>query len=273
MRLSKHSGLAALACLALAAVTLWSFGWSLPGLGIPLALLLALLADGIFRPSSSLLYPTVTHGPRDSRRVALSFDDGPDAVVTPVVLDALAQHGAHATFFTIGRELAAQPELARRMVAEGHELGNHSWQHSYAQNFFGMRWQQAEIERGAKPIAAATGRSQPQPLYRPPIGLKCPPLAWAAAKLELTVVAWSLHGRDTGRLDAEYIAARVLKKIRPGDIVLLHDGHDRAGRSRPACALLVPLILQGLQQQGLQCVTVSELLNRTAVTGCKTADA
>jgi peptidoglycan/xylan/chitin deacetylase (PgdA/CDA1 family) len=76
----------------------------------------------------------------------------------------------------------------------------------------------------------------------------------------VTLVAWSLHSRDTRTADPKRLAQRVLERIRPGDIVLMHDGHDQPGRHRPACAQAVPLILQGLSEKGLQCVTVSELL-------------
>lgn len=141
MRLPARSGLSSRAnvlALAYAAATAGSvgvFGFSLLSVGIPAAILLALFADGIARPGSSLFYPTVTHGPRTGQRVALSFDDGPDPQVTPAVLDALAQYDARATFFTIGRSLEAHPHLAQRLLAEHHELGNHSWQHSRWQNF------------------------------------------------------------------------------------------------------------------------------------------
>ena len=83
-----------------------AFGASALSLGLP-AVFLALFADGVGRPGSSVLYPTVTHGPRDGQRVALSFDDGPDPAVTPYVLDALARHGARATFFSVGRLVEA----------------------------------------------------------------------------------------------------------------------------------------------------------------------
>ncbi|MGQ0700022.1 MAG: polysaccharide deacetylase family protein [Panacagrimonas sp.] len=255
----QRADLLLLFCAAVAAASIGLFGFSLLSVGIPALLLLALMVDGIARPGSSLFYPTVSHGSRKSRYVALSFDDGPDPEVTPAVLDALAQFGARATFFTIGRSVEAHPLLARRIEAEHHELGNHSWEHSRWQNFFGAPRQLREIERGAQAIAALTGRPA-QPLYRPPIGLKSPPLARAAQRLQLTVVAWSLHSRDTCSDDPERIAQRVLGKIRPGDIVLMHDGHDLPGRHRPACAEALPRILRGLRRRGLQCVTVSELL-------------
>jgi peptidoglycan/xylan/chitin deacetylase (PgdA/CDA1 family) len=241
-------------------VAVSAFGLSALTLGIPTAGFLALLVDGIARPGSGILYPTVTRGSRDGQRVALSFDDGPDPEVTPAVLDALAQYGARATFFSIGRSLEAHPRLARRLIAEGHELGNHSWRHSRWQNFFGANAHAREIERGDRAIAAVTG-SLAKPLYRPPVGLKSPQLARVAARRRLTLVAWSLHSRDTRSTDPKRIARRVLERVAAGDIVLMHDGHDLPGRHRPASAQAVPLILQGLRERELQCVTVSELLN------------
>lgn len=255
----SRGDLLALSYAAVAATSVTVFGFTLPSVSIPAALLLALLADGIARPGSGVLYPTVTHGSRNSHQVALSFDDGPDPEVTPAVLDALAHYGARATFFGIGRALRAQPLLARRIAADRHELGNHSWTHSRWQNFFGARRQMRDIGRGARAITRLTG-SATQPLFRPPIGLKSPPLARAAQRLQLTLVAWSLHSRDTRGGDPQRIAQRVLDKIRPGDIVLMHDGHDLPGRHRTAGAQALPRILEGLGEKGLQCVTVSELL-------------
>jgi peptidoglycan/xylan/chitin deacetylase (PgdA/CDA1 family) len=98
-------------------------------------------------------------------------------------------------------------------------------------------------------------------LYRPPIGLKSPRLARVAARRQLTLVAWSLHSRDTRTADPGRVARHVLERIQPGDIVLMHDGHDSPGKHRPACAPAASTILDGLCEKGLQCVTVSELLD------------
>lgn len=255
----SRGDLLALSYVAVAVAAVAVFGFTPLSVGIPATLLLVLLADGMVRPGSSVLYPTVTHGSRNGRQVALSFDDGPDPQVTPAVLDALARYGARATFFGIGRALQAQPLLARRIAADRHELGNHSWTHSRWQNFFGVRRQLREIARGARAIARLTGNAA-QPLYRPPVGLKSPPLARAAQRLQLTMVAWSLHSHDTRGGDPTRIAQQVLDRIRPGDIVLMHDGHDLPGHHRLAGAQALPQILEGLREKGLQCVTVSELL-------------
>jgi len=226
---------------------------------VPTVVFLGVFVDGIARPGASLLYPTISRGPGKARQVALTFDDGPDPEVTPAVLDTLARHGARATFFGIGRSIEANTALAQRTLREGHELGNHSWQHSRWQNFFGVRRQSQEIERGAAAIVAATGGSPPA-LYRPPMGLKSPPFARAAWTRGLRVIAWSINSRDTMISSPERVARRVLNRIRSGDIVLMHDGHDLPGHHRPGCPAALALILEGLRRKQLQCVTVSELL-------------
>jgi peptidoglycan-N-acetylglucosamine deacetylase len=228
-------------------------------LAVTSAALAMVLTDGIFRPSSSVLYPTISHGPRDRPHVALTFDDGPDPEVTPAILDTLSGAGARATFFVIGRHLEKHREVAARALREGHELGNHSWMHSYFQNFYRTGRQHRDIDRSTRLLQELSG-SAAQPLYRSPVGLKSPALARVAHARKITVVAWSLHSRDTFTRDADATAALVLSRIAPGDIVLMHDGHERDGRHRGIAAKALPQILRGLRERGLSCITVSELL-------------
>lgn len=251
--------------LSLAAVLLaeWLiFDLTLIGILVPVAVYVLLLTDGIFRPAAPWLMPVVTRGSRNLPQVALTFDDGPDDKVTPQILDALKSANASATFFTIGRNLDEHPDLAARIHSEGHELGNHSYAHSRMLNFARPPAMQAEILRGAQAIGKITGKDR-QPLYRPPVGLKNPPLARVAERLGLRIIAWSLHSRDTRMHDPAAIADRVLSRVRPGDIILMHDGHDLPGKSRPATADALRLVLKGLQEKDLQPVTVSELLRGT----------
>jgi peptidoglycan/xylan/chitin deacetylase (PgdA/CDA1 family) len=235
------------------------FGATPLAIGIPAGALALALGEGIFRPASSTLYPTISHGPRGQRRVALTFDDGPHSETTPQVLDALAADNGRATFFVIGRYLERNTHVARRAIAEGHELGNHSWTHSHFQNFYSAARHAREIARNARLIRDLTGADR-EPLYRSPVGLKSPPLARAAHELGLRVIAWSLHTRDTISRDANALAARVLARVQPGDIILMHDGHDLEGSRRVIAAQALPAILRGLKERGLECVTVSELL-------------
>jgi peptidoglycan/xylan/chitin deacetylase (PgdA/CDA1 family) len=241
------------------AASVAAFGPHALSVGIPAAGLVGALTLGIARPTSSILYPTRTHGERAGNAVALTFDDGPDPEVTPAVLDLLAQAKAQATFFLIGRLLAQAPALGSRMVAEGHELGNHSWQHARWRNYFTQRAWADDIDRGEAPILAIKP-STSRPIYRPPFGLKTPEFARAATKRDLRVIGWSVHSHDTRIADPQAVAARVLNKVQAGDIILMHDGHDLPGRHRHACPASVKLVLEGLATRGLRSVTVSELL-------------
>ena len=236
----------------------WLLGWPLLWPGLLALLLMAIAVDGVTRASSSLFISTVSHGSRDGNKVAITFDDGPDPVVTPALLELLAQHQARATFFVIGRTLAEQPALGRRMVAEGHVLANHSWQHSYFQNFRLWRWQSEEIARCERSIEEVTGRASTR-LYRPPVGMKTGDHARAITELGLKVVAWSVHSHDTISPDPQGMARRVLKRVRGGDIILLHDG-DRVPGQRASCAPALKLILEGLREKGLESVTLTELM-------------
>lgn len=251
-----------LASAAIAAGSAAAFGPSALSLGIPLGAHALLMADGIFRPASSVLYRTLVRGRTDRPQVALTFDDGPDPETTPAVLDILAEYQARASFFVIGRYLEKHRALGERMHREGHELGNHSWHHSHFQNFYSATGHGVEIDRCAQLIQSVTNSTR-EPLYRPPVGLKSPAMARAAHKRHLDVVAWSIHSRDTMARDARAIARGVINRIRPGDIVLLHDGHDSDQRHRPLIRLALPLLLEGLRERGLSSVTVSELSGET----------
>lgn len=253
-----HFALAAVVALVVGMI--WG-GWPVVLAAPVCVVIVVLITDGIARPASALFYPTLTHGPRDRRRVALTFDDGPDPDTTPRVLDALAASGARATFFVIGQSLERHPELARRLVEEGHVLGNHSWQHSRFQNFRFRKWQRREIARCEHAIANVVNTAR-SGLYRPPMGLKIGELCRELWHKRLTLVAWSLHSHDTRLASAEQIARRVLSRVRGGDIILLHDGHDLPGRHRPYCVEAVKLILKGLDEKDLQCVTIPDLLSR-----------
>ncbi len=227
----------------------------------PIIVYVLLAIDSVARPGSGWLIPVIRHGNRKGHKVALTFDDGPDADITPRILDTLQAHGAHATFFIIGRYAKAHPQLIERMLAEGHELGNHSHSHSRLLNLRATRYMQSDIEQGMAVLnridASGTGK-----LYRPPMGLKNPALARVQQSLGLRIIAWSLHSGDTRKRSARDIAQKVLGRIRPGDIVLFHDGHDLAHSQRSmATAEALEIILPELKSKGLEMVSVSELLN------------
>ncbi|MCW5620148.1 MAG: polysaccharide deacetylase family protein [Burkholderiales bacterium] len=178
--------------------------------------------------------------------IHLTFDDGPDPQWTPRVLDVLAAHGMRATFFVIGRAALAHAALLRRVVAAGHEVGNHTWSHRHPWTL--TRTQAvAEVEDGTRAIAEATGRTPH--LFRPPHGRLRRCMVQAARDKGQRMVLWTRSAIDWGpRAHAASIHER-LQKARDGDIVLMHDAARSINRPEQLLAVL-PEFLQWLQERG-----------------------
>jgi peptidoglycan/xylan/chitin deacetylase (PgdA/CDA1 family)/glycosyltransferase involved in cell wall biosynthesis len=191
-----------------------------------------------------------------AQAIALTFDDGPDPATTPVLLDLLARHGARATFFLVGARAARHPELVARIAAEGHEIGNHSWDHPSLPTL-DAAGQADQISRTAAVLAPHGGR-----LMRPPYGDQTFRTHRIARRLGCRVVLWSVNGGDWRGEDADTLAERLIARVGPGAIVLLHDSlqsfEDPAFRDRaPTFAAVERLIAA---RPGWRFVTVSELL-------------
>ena len=185
--------------------------------------------------------------------VALTFDDGPDPDATPAVLDALAQAGATAVFFLVGEQVEAHPELARRVADEGHVVALHGFRHVEHDELGAGA--QADLERGAAAIAAATG-VDPR-LYRPPYGRFSEHSYAAVEELGLTPVYWSAWGSDWEPIPAGRIAETAIRDLAPGAIVLLHDSARYATRPTAApTAEALPAILAAMGERGLEPVAV-----------------
>ncbi len=185
--------------------------------------------------------------------VALTFDDGPSQY-TPPIVELLARHGARATFFVEGQAIAGNEETLRRTAREGHELGNHAWSHPRPRARTDQELRD-ELRRTSRAIYDATGVDAR--LLRPPYGTDAARYARIGAELGLTpTVLWSVDGYDYQEVAAEDIVTFVRSTIRPGAIVLLHDGR-RA--DRPTVEALAA-ILADLTARDYRSLTVSELL-------------
>jgi peptidoglycan/xylan/chitin deacetylase (PgdA/CDA1 family) len=185
--------------------------------------------------------------------VALTFDDGPDAENTPALLALLAERNIRATFFCVGRRVASQRELVRRMAAEGHAVENHTFEHSPMTNLFSVARLRQELTLTQSEIERATGRA-PR-FFRPPVGLTNPRIFRVTRALGLRLAGYTARGLDR-RADAPaVIAGRLLARLQPGAIFLLHD----AGVPRERLLAVVPLVLDKLRAAGYRCVRLDEL--------------
>src|SRR5438477_8448630 len=192
----------------------------------------------------------------DGPYIALTFDDGPSEKLTPRLLDLLAQHHIHGTFFVIGENVAQHPEIVQRAVREGHEIGNHSWSHP---NLAKMSDDavRSQIKRTEEAITGAIG-SRPA-LLRPPYGSITPRQKHLIHDdLGYEIILWDVDPLDWKEPGPNIVSSRILKETRPGSIVLSHDIHVQTIQAMPAT-------LTELEAKGFKFVTVSELLKmRTA---------
>jgi peptidoglycan-N-acetylglucosamine deacetylase len=209
-------------------------------------------------PGGQAFGPVVARVRADQPVVALTFDDGPSAY-TAQVLDILARYQVKATFFVIGMNVEKYPDLARRIVAEGHAIGNHTYSHPLLGPVEIPSRFEHELERADLAIEAATGvRTR---LFRPPRGLRSPWMMRRARSDGYQVVTWSVSPDDWRHPPSSVIVQRVLDRVRPGAIVLLHDGLEtRASPHQENTVAALPAILAGLQARGYRFVTVPELL-------------
>jgi peptidoglycan/xylan/chitin deacetylase (PgdA/CDA1 family) len=213
-------------------------------------------------PSSTFFRPVLIRGPQDRKRVSLTFDDGPSLPFTSQILDILREHQVPATFFVCGKKVEQHPDLLRRMVAEGHEIGNHTYSHHFT--FFKSRRHLAdEIDRTQAVIERVCGRSAH--LFRPPYGSRWFGLMPILLKRGMQMVLWSAAGYDWKK-NVAGITRATLRELRPGAIILLHDGREtrpveETDRSQTVKAL--PGIIAGVQEQGYAFVPLKEFLPST----------
>ncbi|MBN1883597.1 MAG: polysaccharide deacetylase family protein [Deltaproteobacteria bacterium] len=203
--------------------------------------------------------------------VALTFDDGPHPDYTGIVLDVLARHGARATFFVSGRMADEHPDIIRRIVSEGHEIGNHTMHHRHLISLQPFREQLKEIE-ACQRLLVERFNITPR-WFRPPMGYTTQATFRAARRLGLMVAGWHVKGWDTFFTDPWRIVRHVSRRVRPGSIVLLHDGttlarpSDGGGKKRVsarfhrnATITALDAILNELSKKGLSSVTLTELV-------------
>lgn len=208
--------------------------------------------EWLLRGVAHLTPGVVWFGREDRREIALTFDDGPDPRWTPQVLAALRHEQAHATFFLIGENAAAHPDLVQRIVQEGHQIGNHMWRDENAL-FLSDAAAEDSLLRTERALFELTGEAPDW--IRPAGGLARPSFVRRAHQLGYRVVIASAYASDPRRPPAAYIAWALTRMMRPGAILVLHDsGGDR---SRSVAAL--PAILAYARRHGYRLVTLDEM--------------
>jgi peptidoglycan/xylan/chitin deacetylase (PgdA/CDA1 family) len=207
---------------------------------------------------------TISHGPRDTNKVAITFDDGPDERYTLAVRDILDARGVKATFFTVGKALDARPDISRTLLDDGHLLGNHSYHHD------SWRWldpRYPELDRTQRAFQRDVGVCPA--FYRPPHGQRTPFTSWLVHRDDMSMVTWDVSAADWSSHDGAQVAADVLARVKPGSVILLHDGLDGSLHADRSVLLeALPPIIDGLRERGLQPVRLDELLNRPGYVSC-----
>lgn len=244
----------------LAALGWWFFEpWS------PAGWVLFCAADGfvlyhLFVPSGQWLCRVVTSFETDEKEVWLTVDDGPDAGDTPQILDLLERHGARATFFVVGERVARWPHLVDEIVRRGHEIAHHTQSHPVASFWCASR---ARLESELDDTIAVLRTQSVRPvLFRAPVGIKNFFLSTALKKRGMHCVGWTIRSGDCLGRRAEDVVETVMRKIRPGAIILLHEGVS----VRPDLRVrTISLLLDALSAQGYRCVVPGLELMRPRV--------
>ena len=206
----------------------------------------------LFHPRNQFLVANRWQVESTGRRcVSLTFDDGPNQEHTAALLRILGAKGVRATFFVVGREVEEHPELLRQVVAEGHQVANHTYSHPDLFCFLSPRRLRAEIERGQQAVAGVCGRAPRH--FRSPVGLRHPLLRRYLELAGLEYISWRVRAFDTWAQTPQAIARRITTRVLPGDIILLH---DRPGRAAESMLEALPGIIDELQSRGFEFVTL-----------------
>lgn len=221
-----------------------------------LSFLFLLTVGGILTVTqSSLTTPSLVRAPgtyyktnTQEKVIALTFDDGPDPIDTPDVLDILKEKNVRATFFVLGQAAQANPDLLKRLVMEGHEIGNHSFKHDYQQRRLVEEMNQTDQE-----VFISTGTHTY--FYRPPGGFLSKNQLETVRKNGHIVALWSVDSKDWRNPGVKQIVDNVIKNVFPGAIILMHDG----GYQRTQTIKALGPIIDALRERSYRLATLSEL--------------
>ena len=235
---------------------------------IPLAIFVMICLVAPFLPGVGFFLPVISRKKTNRKAVALTFDDGPDPDVTPRLLDLLQRHSVPATFFVAGEKAEQHPELIGEILARGHTLGNHSYRHDPLLMLRSGKMLREEVARTQDVLSAYAVR----PLaFRPPVGITNPRLPAVLRALGMYCVTFSCRALDRGNRRIAGLAATILNKVRPGDIILLHDVAPKGGDGVKKWLEEMDGIVSGLKSRGYEVLPLPELLDRPVMERLSTA--
>ena len=213
-----------------------------------------LAAHGTWYRNSWIFGPALSRLPGSARVASITFDDGPNPLATPRILDVLKREDVRATFFVLGRHADRWPDLVKRVADEGHQIGNHGWHHRKLHRRT-PGYVRDDLTKGTESIERACG-VHPK-VFRAPHGFSSPWVTPIARSLGQRTIGWSLGVWDSARPGVDEIVTRTLDGMRPGSILLLHDGdgYDPDG-DRQQTAEALPRIIGGLRTRGFSFVTL-----------------
>lgn len=212
-------------------------------------------------PTGQWYGKTFTGLARGTRKIALTYDDGPNDPHTLRLLELLARHELHATFFLIGRYVQQRPDIVREIVKAGHAIGNHTLTHPLL-IFKSARAIRKELSACSQAIADAAGETPA--LFRPPFGGRRPAVLRIALELGLLPVMWNVTGYDWNAPPAGTIERKVARQIRGGDVILLHDGgHKQMGADRSNTVIATDRLVGRYASQGYEFVSLPQMMGMT----------
>jgi peptidoglycan-N-acetylglucosamine deacetylase len=209
-------------------------------------------------PTGQWYGPTFTGLPRGAKQLSLTYDDGPNDPHTLALLDVLAKHGIHATFFLIGRYARQRPDIVRAVAQAGHAIGNHTYTHPNL-IFLSALQTRIQLEECNRALSDILG-VRPM-LFRPPFGGRRPESLKIAREMGLDPVMWNVTGSDWKTNSADYVEQKVSRQIRGGDVILLHDGsHLRFGFDRGHTVVATDWLISRYKDHPYQFVTIPEMI-------------
>jgi peptidoglycan/xylan/chitin deacetylase (PgdA/CDA1 family) len=185
------------------------------------------------------------------KKIAITFDDGPNEM-TVLVLDVLRKYNAKATFFCIGKNIETHPDILKKIADEGHTVGNHSYSHSPFFDFYGKNQVIAEIEQTDALIENVTAKKTT--VFRPPYGVTNPSIRRALEVTQHKTIGWNIRSLDGVVKNEKFLLDRIIKRIKPGGVVLLHDTSIQTVN-------VLEHLLSFLQKNNYSVVPLEELLN------------